>query len=286
MKTDKQRFEEITLDKITPMLTDMQESAIANEYFAIILNGKSQGRLLLREGHIYHITGSRIILVLSGEIETTLDLEYQHWQKGDVILLTPDTIHEVERRSDDFDMIAINFDNSEVIEENSLLRTNMEEWEEILQMVHILWKLAKHIPFRRNAVQNLVSAIVNNVQDIIKCHQKEQTTAKSTKGELLFSRFKILVNKFCHIERNIPFYADRLFVSPHHLSSVIKKQSGKSVMYWINRATILKAKVMLKSGDLMTYEIAEKLSFPYHSTFTKFFKRETGVSPQEYRDKA
>ena len=91
-------------------------------------------------------------------------------------------------------------------------------------------------------------------------------------------------SQYCERERNIPFYAEQLYITPYHLSAVISRQSGKSVMYWINRATVLRAKVLLKSDDLKTNEIADRLNFPYHSTFTKFFKRETGMSPQEYRE--
>ena len=54
-------------------------------------------------------------------------------------------------------------------------------------------------------------------------------------------------------------------------------------MYWINRAVALRAKVLLKTTDLMTYEIAERLNFPNSPAFNNFFKRETGVTPRMYR---
>ena len=86
-------------------------------------------------------------------------------------------------------------------------------------------------------------------------------------------------------ERNIPFYADRLAITPHYLSTLVSKISGHSVMYWINRATILQAKVLLKDKNLMASEIADQLNFPSPSAFGMFFKRETGMTPGEYKKK-
>ena len=60
-------------------------------------------------------------------------------------------------------------------------------------------------------------------------------------------------------ERSIPFYASQLRITPHHLSALIKKASGQSVMYWINRATIQEAKLLLKTNGMMAYEIANRM---------------------------
>ena len=85
-------------------------------------------------------------------------------------------------------------------------------------------------------------------------------------------------------ERSIPYYASQLHVTPHHLSATIKKASGQSVMYWINRATIQEAKLLLKTNGMMAYEIANRMNFPSASAFSKFFKRETGLIPRAYQE--
>lgn len=54
-------------------------------------------------------------------------------------------------------------------------------------------------------------------------------------------------------------------------------------MQWINRAIVLESKVLLRHGDMKNYEIAEKLNFPNASFFNKFFKKQTGMTPMEYR---
>ena len=55
-------------------------------------------------------------------------------------------------------------------------------------------------------------------------------------------------------------------------------------MYWVHRAAILRARVLLNTTDLMTYQIAERLNFPNAPAFSHFFKRETGMTPKKYRE--
>lgn len=258
---------------------------MVNDSLGMVMHGGKLSKDFMQEGQVYHMAEGRIIMIVEGSIETTLDLEEQFWQKGDIVLLAPDTIQEVKRRTNDFDMIAIAFKNDIPVEDSLLIQSSAAEWKEMLQMMHLAWSLASHKPFRQKTVLAHIATIISNAQDMFQTKQQQHSSYKPTSGELLFRNFKKLVNEHCGCQRNIPFYAEKLYITPHHLSAVIKRQSGKSVMYWINRAVILKAKVLLKSGELRTNEIADRLNFPYHSTFTNFFKRETGMSPLEYQNK-
>ena len=65
--------------------------------------------------------------------------------------------------------------------------------------------------------------------------------------------------------------------------SVIREVSGQTVMQWIHRHIIQQAKLQLKYSDLPVWQIAESLNFPNPSFFSKFFKRETGMTPNEFR---
>ena len=92
-----------------------------------------------------------------------------------------------------------------------------------------------------------------------------------------------MVNQYAKTERNVPFYADKLYLTPRYLNSVVKQVSRRTVMDWVNDSVILEAKVMLKYGDKLVYQIADELNFPNVSFFCKFFKRETGMTPQAYQ---
>lgn len=78
----------------------------------------------------------------------------------------------------------------------------------------------------------------------------------------LFRRFIALVNQHSKHERSVNFYADKLCLTPHYLSSVIRETSGQTVMQWINQAVILEAKVLLKHSNLLVFQISDELNFP------------------------
>lgn len=84
-------------------------------------------------------------------------------------------------------------------------------------------------------------------------------------------------------ERNISFYADKMHLSPQHLSTTIKKATGRTLTDIISNLVINDAKGKLRSTELTIQEIAYSLNFPDISFFGKYFKRYTGLSPKQYR---
>lgn len=100
----------------------------------------------------------------------------------------------------------------------------------------------------------------------------------------LTDKFMALVREHFRSHRFLQFYADSLEVTSKHLSRTLKTQTGYSAVEWIERYVMLEAKVMLKSSNLNIQQIATELSFPSQSTFGKFFKKNTGLSPMEFRN--
>jgi len=112
---------------------------------------------------------------------------------------------------------------------------------------------------------------------------KDRVPEGANKAQKTLAQFQRLVQKHAASERNIGFYARRLQLTPHYLCALIKKTSGQTVMEWVNAEVISEAKDLLLSGELQTQEVARELNFPDHASFTKFFKRETGLTPQAFR---
>ena len=86
-------------------------------------------------------------------------------------------------------------------------------------------------------------------------------------------------------ERSVNYYAKELFLTPKHLSSVVKEVSGKTAGEWIDNFVLFEAKSLLRSSQKNIQEIADELNFANQSFFGKYFKHYTGMSPKEYRRK-
>lgn len=99
-----------------------------------------------------------------------------------------------------------------------------------------------------------------------------------------------IVNKFLqHLllhfreEHTIAFYADKLCITPQYLSSVLKALTDKTGSEWIDEMILAEAKVLLKSPKTSVQEVSNILNFADQSTFGKFFRKHTGVSPTQFR---
>lgn len=261
-----------------------QDKFFVNDDLILIFNGNVQRIPVFSKEEIYQMVEPRFILVLEGSAEVCINLQDYHIKKGNVMLIPADTIVEVDNISDDARVMAIVFRDSVEMSDEVVYKTSPAEFDRLLRMYYLLWDVVHLSPYRRKTVQYLSKAIVADVQELNELVSEKVQNEGSTRTQELFLQFKRLIKQHCMQERSIPYYASQLHVTPHHLSATIKKASGQSVMYWINRATIQEAKLLLKTNGMMAYEIANRMNFPSASAFSKFFKRETGLTPRAYQE--
>ena len=98
----------------------------------------------------------------------------------------------------------------------------------------------------------------------------------------LSNDFLILVGRYASQERHLAFYADRLCITSKHLSSEVKKCIDAPASEWIRRYAAIVAKEMLLEGSRTISEVAVAMNFGSTSNFSRFFKRETGMTPKQY----
>lgn len=125
---------------------------------------------------------------------------------------------------------------------------------------------------------DLVNAVVKK-QDISKVQPYEITH----KEEIMVGFVRLLV-KHCKEKHEVSFYSTELCITPEYLSRVLKKYSGKTANKWIDHAIITEAKILLRSPEYTIQKVSELLSFSELSSFSKFFKKNTGQSPLDYKN--
>lgn len=102
--------------------------------------------------------------------------------------------------------------------------------------------------------------------------------------KLLLSTFQAKIDECFRERREVSDYASLLHLSAGHLSEVVKRQSGKPAIKHIHERIILEARRLLFHTNDSLKEIAFDLGFADASYFTRFFKRETGLTPADYRN--
>lgn len=128
----------------------------------------------------------------------------------------------------------------------------------------------------------LLSAFTLELNTIFTQREKSDTSRLSRQEDILW-KFLALLKQYHKEERTVNFYADKLCISPKHLSSVIKQMSHKTAHEIIADFVTISAKRMLKTTTLSIQEISDELNFANQSFFGKFFKQNTGQSPSSYR---
>lgn len=286
---------ELTLDTLSNAGTISHvEFRFINHEFAIVSSFKRMESVLLRVGQPYRAKENRIIRVLKGKARLSINLIEYTIKENMLSVIPPDSVIEILEISEDYDFQAIAIDNNflppleggtltdSYSKQGIILPLEGADWQQTGTYFSLLWDTAQQIPFRRETVKHLVTALLHTIRYIQKQNQ-DTPTLQMTRQEELFRHFIALVNEYCRCERNINFYAGKLCLTPHYLSTVIRATSGQTVMQWINQAIILEAKVQLKHSNQLVFQISDELGFPNPSFFSKFFKRMTGLTPAEYQ---
>ena len=142
--------------------------------------------------------------------------------------------------------------------------------------------------FSSEIIGGLIAATIYKVGDILTHYLTEHPEVDSpihNRAEEYFRQFTELLGEHYKHERSVGFYARQLCITPKHLSTLIKRISGKSVSEWIDNYVILEAKTLLKYSNMSVQEIAYYLNFPNQSFFGSYFKRNAGMSPSQYKAK-
>lgn len=105
-------------------------------------------------------------------------------------------------------------------------------------------------------------------------------------NDTLLRNFKRLIEENYKSLRLPKDYASLLYITPNHLNSLCHDVLGIAAGELIRNRVILEAKRLLANLDIPVSEIAGKLNFTDNSNFTKFFKKQAGFAPEEFRKNA
>ncbi|BBE16941.1 transcriptional regulator, AraC family [Aquipluma nitroreducens] len=117
-------------------------------------------------------------------------------------------------------------------------------------------------------------------------YQVTENLLNKGKGQILVKRFFHLVEENHQKNLSMSDYSGMIGITPNHLTQTVKSLTGKTSSQIIKAKQLLEIKRLLVHTNLSISEIANQLNFEDQSYFTKFFKRETGFTPVQFRSES
>lgn len=242
----------------------------------------------------------KIGIVLRGSARLQVNLETYDLGPGSLLVLSPYVIKQWPFMSEDCEALSIfftkefvaagggpNLDAFAFFERDArhVVTLPPAEATSLTALLHTIGQKyeATHT-YRAEIVRSLIHILLHETAPI---YSAQHTSAKTmqTRSQLIAAAFKQLVNTHYATERNLAFYADKLCITPKHLAETVKEATGKRAVAWLAEAVLLEAHVLLQNPALAISQIADTLHFADQSTFGRFFRNNTGVSPAGYRQR-
>ena len=106
---------------------------------------------------------------------------------------------------------------------------------------------------------------------------------KSYRVRELFNRFMMLLEKDYKISRDVNYYAEKMNISSKYLTNIVNQVTGHTPKTIIDQYVILQLKLHLKRSTQSIKEMAWEFHFVDVSFFCRYFKKHTGLTPQQIR---
>ena len=284
---------QLSLSKFADLYAD---KLVSPEFFIA-----DEKQLLSFSEYPYRSDGYIIGICTRGTAQVEANLQVYEARQDAMLLATPFHILRIYNSSDDFLCRFIVFSkafltennvNSHFLESFSYFKSASlpviypdHEDAKMLLDIYLLMqqKLAREDhPYRMEISRSMLTTMLYEVESI---YEKQHVIikGKQTRKQELNVLFQELVFHHYKEHRNVQYYADLLYVSPKHLTETIKEVTGRTAGEWIDDAVILEAKVLLRNNDISIARVAEEINFPDQSSFGKYFKKHTTMSPSDYK---
>ncbi|NGM65394.1 helix-turn-helix transcriptional regulator [Sphingobacterium sp. SGR-19] len=133
---------------------------------------------------------------------------------------------------------------------------------------------------------SVIRDLLNTLFTMIQSERNKQDLNNDEANQIssnTFRNFLKLLDKYYKENREVNFYAERLFMSSRNLNHICQKVLHQSVSEIIETRKLTEAKNLLITTDLTIAEIGYALGYNEKTYFTHAFKRKSGITPSEFR---
>lgn len=250
----------------------------------------------------FMIEGIGLIICRQGNFTFVLNRKSSSAKTSDTLFLPKGSTFQILHSSDDIEVFIFIYQTDPIrdIMGNAIVSMNLYshlaiepcyvwntgEEEEVLKYLSLLDNTLdiEENTFNSYEQKLLLLALTYRLCSVYTRKLTAEKSSVSHKHDI-FIRLIQLIEQYYTEERGVDFYADKLCLTPKYLSALSKSICGYTVQELVFKSIIRKSISMLKNTQKNVQEISDFLNFPNASYFGTFFKKQTGMSPQQYRRK-
>lgn len=231
--------------------------------------------LFLSEGEGYHCIETRKFTISPPEFYILKPRQLHFWEstaivKGFIILFKESQFNRIIEN----DLIDLYKQLSAIIR----IKIPNEKYPEPV-LNEILTEYSLNTKYSKRIIHGLLGALFGKLMQMA-----ERSPIESNAPASLFDRFQQLLIKESPPLHRVSDYARALHATPQNLNAVCRKQSGHSAREMITHQLMLEAKRYILYTDNTINQITDILSFSDPSNFIKFFKKQEGLTPIQFRE--
>ena len=145
-------------------------------------------------------------------------------------------------------------------------------WSEEMDPVnHILYSETIHE--MRSHTLDILKHVCNHILD-----KRKDRTSEITERVIVYVQ-----KNYMDINLNISMIADELQLTPPYISKLFKEETGESLLDYINKVRLMKAKSLLASHQRSINEIARDTGYYNSNAFIRLFKKYEGITPGQFK---
>lgn len=249
------------------------------------------------------ITYGAILICRKGKATVNINYKEWHLHEGAVITVFPNDVVELKVKSEAllFDVEMLKY-NASLLREASLqleqtvyssLREDRcrQDTPVVTNIIDSMFALLK-VYFNQSECTCISQLVLLQLKAFfVGFHEYLQRNpqnrpddeVKSYRVRELFNRFMMLMERDYKLSRDVNYYADLMHITSKYLTNIVRQVAGHTPKTIIDQYVILQLKMQLQRSSQSIKEIAWKYHFTDVSFFCRYFKKHTGLTPQQMR---
>ena len=273
-------------DKNPEFGMDVADERFIPEQFVILENNKRKAEGIPVRFNLYNL----LLCIKGSSIRNVNQFEY-NIKEHSLQLLPAGTIHHFKDTYDDPHTYVLLFEKS-FIDDLDLLSYHNNYFIPIDLNIDLFTKIKSiyeeidyEIKNKNELHIEFIKTLLTQILIILKREKlKMKVEHQLSRSDLICNQFLSLIETHIYKMKTVSEYAELIGLSSKHLSETVKDKLGQSALYFIHIRLIKEIKYLLAYTNKNIYDIALSLNFQDASQLSRFFKKNIGISPKDFRN--